>query len=83
MRRFSGFLRKNSGSIARERLKVVLLSDHMNCPPELVDLIKQDMLRVLKKHLDIDTAEVNIQIEISKKTEQGVKNVKTIQIKGL
>lgn len=83
MKRIRRLLGKNSGRIARERLKVVLLSDHMNCAPEVIGLIKRDMRRVLRKHLEIDTAEVNIQIEISKKTEQGVKNVKTIQIKGL
>lgn len=75
--------KKNSGGIARDRLKVVLLSDHMNCTPEVIDLMRQDMLRVLRKHLEIDAAEVNIQIEISKRTKQGVKDVKTIQIKGL
>lgn len=80
---FSRWHRKNSGGIARDRLKVVLLSDHMNCPPETLDLIRQDMLRILKKHLEIDPSDVNIQIEISKRTKQGAKNVKTIQIKGL
>lgn len=80
---FSRLLKKNSGTIARDRLKVVLMSDHMNCSPDVIELIKRDIFRVLRKHLDIETAQVNIQIDISKKTEQGVKNVKTIQIKGL
>lgn len=81
---FRRFFHKNSSGIARDRLKVVLLSDRMNCSPEKIRLIKRDIVRVLGKYLEIDdTLSVEIRLDITRQIEQGVKNVKTIQIKGL
>jgi len=81
---FRGLLHKNSSGVARDRLKVVLLSDRMNCSPEIVKLIKRDIVRVLGKYLEIDnTLNVEVRLDITREIEQGVKNVKTIQIKGL
>ena len=78
------FFYKNSSGIARDRLKVVLLSDRMNCSPEKIRMIKRDIVRVLGKYLEIDgNINVEVRLDITGKIEQGVKNVKTIQIKGL
>lgn len=78
------FFHKNSSGIARDRLKVVLLSDRMNCSPQKIRLIKRDIVRVLGKYLEIDdTLNVEVRLDITREIEQGVKDVKTIQIKGL
>lgn len=69
--------------MARERLKGVVLADRMNCSPEVIELIKHDITRVIEKYLDLDTANVEVHLDITSEAEQGVKNVKTIQIKGL
>ena len=50
------FLRKKtSGSTAKDRLKLVLVSDRANCSPETMELIKNDIIKVISKYMEIDT----------------------------
>ena len=51
--------------------------------PEMVELMKQEILSVMEKYLEIDRTRMTIHLEITTKEEQGVKHAKTIQIKGL
>ena len=56
------FRRKTSRQIAKERLKVLLISDRVNCSPEMMELIKADITKVISKYMKIDTANMEIQI---------------------
>ena len=62
MRRF--FRRKSSCQVANDRLKILLISDRANCSPEMLDLIKVDIAKVISKYMKIDTD--NMEIQISK-----------------
>lgn len=58
------FLHKNSsGNVAKERLRVILVSDRAGCSPETLDLIKKDVINVISKYIDIDKEESTIKIE--------------------
>ena len=39
---FQGFRKNHSGSLAKKRLKVVLVTDKADCSPELIDRMKDD-----------------------------------------
>ena len=42
---FDSFFRKrSSGSKAKDRLKLVLVSDRANCSPETMEMIKNDII---------------------------------------
>ncbi len=58
------FRRKSSCQIAKDRLKILLISDRVNCSPEMMDIIKNDIAKVISKYMKIDTA--NMEIQISK-----------------
>ena len=59
-----GFLRKKtSGNTAKDRLKLVLVSDRANCSPETMELIKNDIIKVISKYMEIDTDGLDIQME--------------------
>ena len=49
------FGRKSSRQIARDRLKILLISDRMNCSPQMMELIKNDIAKVISKYMKIDT----------------------------
>ena len=38
---------KTSKNVAKERLKLVLVHDRIDCSPQLLDLIKSDILKVI------------------------------------
>ena len=56
------FKRKNSGEIARDRLKLLLVSDRANCSPEVMEKIKNDIIQVISKYMEIDAEGLDIQI---------------------
>ncbi len=59
---FDLFKKKNSGSYAKDRLKLLLVSDRANCSPELMEMIKNEIINVISKYMEIDTEALDIQI---------------------
>jgi cell division topological specificity factor len=65
--------RKNSRQIAKDRLKILLISDRVNCSPEMMELIKNDIAHVISKYMKIDTASMDIQITKTGKSGRNAK----------
>ena len=58
----SFFRRKSSREIAKDRLKILLISDRVNCSPEMMEMIKTDIAKVISKYMKIDAESMEIQI---------------------
>ncbi|MBP5306140.1 MAG: cell division topological specificity factor MinE [Lachnospiraceae bacterium] len=56
------FRKKSSGNIAKDRLKLVLVSDRANCSPEIMEKIKNDIIQVISKYVEIDLEGLDIKI---------------------
>ena len=56
------FKKKSSGEVAKDRLKLLLVSDRSNCSPETMGLIKNDIIKVISKYMEIDSEGLDIQI---------------------
>ncbi|WMC92766.1 cell division topological specificity factor MinE [Kineothrix sp. MB12-C1] len=56
------FKRKSSREIAKDRLKILLISDRVNCSPEMMEMIKTDIAKVISKYMKIDAKSMEIQI---------------------
>lgn len=56
------FKKKGSSSIAKDRLKLVLVSDRAGCSPEILEQIKNDIIAVISKYIEIDTDGLDIKI---------------------
>ena len=56
------FRKKNSGDVAKNRLKFVLVSDRANCSPEVMEKIKNDIIQVISKYMEIDAQGLDIQL---------------------
>ncbi len=50
------------GEVAKERLKVVLAHDRIKLNPELLDLIKADLLTVISRRLEVDEQHVEVSL---------------------
>ncbi|MBP3888201.1 MAG: cell division topological specificity factor MinE [Cellulosilyticum sp.] len=69
------FGKKNkSSSVAKDRLKLVLIHDRMNCSTELLEMMRADILEVISKYVDIDTDELNIEIANMEYEQDGQKS---------
>ena len=56
------FRKKSSGQKAVDRLKLVLVSDRSNCSPEIMEQIKNDIIQVISKYVEIDVEGLDIKI---------------------
>lgn len=66
------FRKRRSGEIARRRLKLLLVSDKANCSPELVEMIKDDMIHVISKYMEIDGRRMEVGItKVDSPTQAG------------
>ena len=65
------FKKKSSGSMAKDRLKLVLVSDRANCSPEIMEAIKNDIIEVISRHLDVDAQNLDIQLTETETEENG------------
>ena len=59
------FHKKRSKDIAKDRLKILLISDRFNCSPEMMELIKNDIAKVLSRYIQIEPGKM--EIEVSKR----------------
>ena len=55
------FRRKTSCQVAKDRLKILLISDRLNCSPEMMEMIKRDIAKVISKYMRIDAEQMEIQ----------------------
>lgn len=54
---------ESSRSLAKERLRLVLMSDRVALAPDTFDLMKGEMLSVLQRYLDIDEQGMDVHFE--------------------
>lgn len=59
---FEILTRRNSGTIAKKRLQFLLISDRAGCTPEILEMIKDDMIKAISKYMEIDTNGLEIKI---------------------
>ena len=59
---FDMFKKKSSGDVAKDRLKLLLVSDRANCSPDIMEAIKNDIIAVISKYMEIDASGLDIQI---------------------
>lgn len=68
----------SSGTIAKDRLKYLILKDRVSCTTETLDMIKQDIIKVVSNYIDIDKNNTKLILEQDIKSD---KNICCINIK--
>ncbi|MDR3332385.1 MAG: cell division topological specificity factor MinE [Synergistaceae bacterium] len=54
---------KQSGGIAKDRLRLVLMHDRADISPELMENMKRDIILVLKNYLEIDEEHIDLDLQ--------------------
>jgi cell division topological specificity factor len=52
-----------SASTAKERLRLVLMTDHLALAPEIVDAMKRDLVDVISRHVEVDREKIEVTFE--------------------
>ena len=61
VRKFFG--NTNSSSTAKERLRLVLMTDHLALAPDLIENMKRDLVEVISRYVEVDRSKVEVNFE--------------------
>lgn len=61
---------ENSKNAAKERLHLVLMQDRANVSADFLELMKQEIIDVIKKYIEIDEKEIDVRLT-NKENEDG------------
>jgi cell division topological specificity factor len=59
----SFFTRKRSAESAKERLQLVLIHDRTDLTPEEMEALKDDLVKTIARHIEIDPDAIQIGLE--------------------
>ena len=48
--------------IAKKRLQFVLIADRVGCTAEILEMIKDDMIKAISKYMEIDTSGIEMKV---------------------
>jgi len=78
IRRFFG--EKPSGQVAKRRMQVVLMHDRMDLAPDVMESLKNDILAVLSRYMEIDQQSIRVDLEQGKDYTALVSNVQVKRV---
>ena len=70
LKRFKKNEKEESKSTAKERLHLVLAQDRANISADFLEMMKQEILEVIKKYIDIDEKAIDVRLT-NKESEDG------------
>jgi cell division topological specificity factor len=53
---------KASKSVAKDRLKLVLVHDRANVSPQFLEMLKSEIIKVITNYMDVDEEALDIQL---------------------
>ncbi len=64
-----------SSATAKERLRLVLLSDHLSLAPDVVEALKRDLVEVISRYVEVDPANCDVTFEQQEKAVAMLANI--------
>ena len=55
-------IKGRSAEYARNRIKLLLVSERIDCSPQMISMLKNDLIHTVKKYISIDEKQVTVQI---------------------
>ena len=71
----------NSGQKAKERLQVVLAHDRATITPEIIEAMRQEILDVVARYVDVDREEMEFGLENSQRITSLIANFPIRKVK--
>jgi cell division topological specificity factor len=75
MDRITGRTQRASADTAKERLKLVLIHDRSDISPGLLEAIKDEIIQVISRHIDVDPSLVHIHLNAEGREQRLVADI--------
>ena len=70
-----------SKATAKERLRLVLVHDRASLSPQLLEILKEELIGVISKYMEIDKEELEVNLDSSNDSVALVANIPVRQMK--
>ena len=54
--------KRRSAGYARDRMKLLLISERLDCSPQMMKMLRKDLIKSIKKYITIEEDQVVLQI---------------------
>jgi len=71
----------SSKNVAKERLRLVLVHDRADVSPQLLESLKEDLIKVISNYMEIDETALEVNLDTSDNTVALVANIPVIRMK--
>lgn len=69
-----------SSSTAKERLRLVLMTDHLALAPEIIDQMKRDLVDVISRYVEVDRDRIEVNFEQQDKALAMLANIPILSV---
>ncbi len=75
------FSRNSSKDTAKKRLKLVLIHDRTDISPEILEKLREDIIKVINKYMEIDTSNIEMDLDRENGSVALVANIPILKVK--
>ncbi|MGE5405558.1 MAG: cell division topological specificity factor MinE [Candidatus Saccharibacteria bacterium] len=78
------FLTRDRGGsklVAKERLRLVLVHDRVSAAPQLLEALKEDLIRVIREYIEIDEGALEVSYSSMDNTVALVANIPVLKLR--
>ena len=71
----------SSKNVAKERLRLVLVHDRADVSPQMLNDLKEDLIKVISNYMEIDERALEVNLDTSDNTVALVANIPVVRMK--
>ena len=81
LQRILGVGSSPSKTVAKERLRLVLLHDRTSIPPHVIEALKGDLIKCISKYMEIDENNLDVSLDDSDDAVALVANIPILKVR--
>ncbi|MBV8067949.1 MAG: cell division topological specificity factor MinE [Candidatus Eremiobacteraeota bacterium] len=74
------FQKQGSSATAKERLRLVLMTDHLELAPEMIDSMKRDLVELISRYVEVDRERIDVTFERQDRTLAMLANIPILSV---
>ena len=74
------FGHSGSSSTAKERLRLVLMTDHLELAPDMIEAMKRDLVDVISRYVEVDRDKIDVTFEQQDKALAMLANIPILSV---
>jgi cell division topological specificity factor len=74
------FRQPGSSATAKERLRLVLMTDHLELAPEMIESMKRDLVDVIGRYVEVDREKIEVNFERQDKALAMLANIPILSV---